>query len=71
MPPVTFQRPLSGWKVARLALASALRTSIAKPSGAPPRAILILVPGFLGGAGNFTPLAEQLVRERTEAGVTA
>jgi hypothetical protein len=41
---------------------STLRTSIPKPSGEPPRAILILVPGFLGGAGNFTPLAEQLVR---------
>jgi pimeloyl-ACP methyl ester carboxylesterase len=38
-----------------------LRFSIPKPSGAPPRAVLILVPGFLGGAGNFTPLAQQLV----------
>jgi hypothetical protein len=28
---------------------------------AAPRAILVLVPGFLGGAGTFTPLAEQLV----------
>lgn len=41
---------------------SILRTSLAKPSGAPPRAILILVPGFLGGANDFTPLADQLVR---------
>lgn len=38
------------------------RTFLPKPSGAPPRAILILVPGFLGGAQNFTPLADQLVR---------
>lgn len=38
------------------------RTFLPKPSGAPPRAILILVPGFLGGANNFEPLAEQLVR---------
>lgn len=38
-----------------------LRTAIAKPSGAPPRAILILVPGFLGGAATFAPLARQLV----------
>ena len=28
---------------------------------APPRAILILVPGFLGGGGTFSPLAKQLV----------
>ena len=27
----------------------------------PPRAILILVPGFLGGGGTFSPLAKQLV----------
>jgi hypothetical protein len=39
-----------------------LRSFLPKPSGAPPRAIVILVPGFLGGATNFTPLAEQLVR---------
>ena len=38
-----------------------LRTAIPKPSGAPPRAILILVPGFLGGAATFAPLARQLV----------
>jgi len=41
---------------------SYLRTWLPKPSGAPPRAIAILVPGFLGGATNFTPLARQLVR---------
>jgi hypothetical protein len=39
-----------------------LRTFLPKPSGAPPRAIAILVPGFLGGAQNFTRLAEGLVR---------
>lgn len=38
------------------------RTFLNKPSGAPPRAIVILVPGFLGGANNFAPLARQLVR---------
>jgi hypothetical protein len=38
------------------------RTFLTKPSGAPPRAIAILVPGFLGGANNFAPLARQLVR---------
>jgi pimeloyl-ACP methyl ester carboxylesterase len=39
---------------------STLRTYLDHPSAAP-RTILILVPGFLGGAGTFTPLAEQLV----------
>jgi hypothetical protein len=39
-----------------------LRSYLPKPSAAPPRAIAILVPGFLGGATDFTPLAEQLVR---------
>jgi pimeloyl-ACP methyl ester carboxylesterase len=38
------------------------RTFLPKPSGAPPRAVVILVPGFLGGANNFNPLARQLVR---------
>jgi len=42
---------------------SYLRTYLAR-SGAPaPRAILILVPGFLGGAGSFSPLARQLVQK--------
>jgi hypothetical protein len=41
---------------------TALRTFLPKPSGAPPRTIMIFVPGFLGGAQNFTPLANQLVR---------
>jgi len=40
---------------------SYLRTFIAKPGAPPPRAILILVPGFLGGAGTFSPIAKQLV----------
>jgi len=40
-----------------------LRTWLPKPSGAPPRSVLILVPGFLGGATNFTPLAKQLVQQ--------
>lgn len=31
-------------------------------AAAPPRAVLILVPGFLGSAATFAPLAEQLVR---------
>jgi pimeloyl-ACP methyl ester carboxylesterase len=38
-----------------------LRTYLAKAGSAPPRAILILVPGFLGGGGTFSPLAKQLV----------
>jgi len=42
---------------------SYLRTHLARPNATPPRAILILVPGFLGGAGTFTPLAEQLVQK--------
>jgi len=40
---------------------SYLRTWLPKPSDAPPRAILILVPGFISGAGPFMPLARQLV----------
>ncbi len=38
---------------------STIRTR--KPGGPPPRAILILVPGFLGGATTFDPLARDLV----------
>jgi pimeloyl-ACP methyl ester carboxylesterase len=38
------------------------RTSLPKPDGAPPRAILILIPGFLGGGTTFDPLARQLVK---------
>jgi hypothetical protein len=40
-----------------------IRTRLAKPSGAPPRIVLILVPGFLGDAGSFDVLARNLVRE--------
>ena len=39
-----------------------VRTALATP-GAPPRVILILIPGFLGGAGTFDPIARDLVRE--------
>ena len=42
---------------------SYLRTYLSQPNAAPPRAILILVPGFLGGAGTFSPLARQLVQK--------
>ncbi len=40
-----------------------VRTALAD-ADAPPRVILILIPGFLGGAGNFDPLARDLVREQ-------
>jgi pimeloyl-ACP methyl ester carboxylesterase len=39
------------------------RTWLARANAPPPRAVLILVPGFLGGAGTFSPLAEQLVQK--------
>ncbi len=38
-----------------------LRTRIARPGGAPPRVVLILMPGFLGGAASLEPLARELV----------
>ena len=38
-----------------------LRTRL-EGANAPPRVVLILVPGFLGGAATFAPLAEELVR---------
>lgn len=38
-----------------------LRTFLSKPAAQPPNAILILVPGFLGGGGTFSPLAKDLV----------
>jgi pimeloyl-ACP methyl ester carboxylesterase len=41
--------------------APGLRRLGVAPPGLRPRAILILVPGFLGGAGTFSPLARQLV----------
>lgn len=40
---------------------SFLRSFVDEPSPRAPRTIAILLPGFLGGAGTFTPLAEQLV----------
>ena len=40
-----------------------VRTALAS-AAAPPRVILILVPGFLGSAGTFDPLARDLVREQ-------
>jgi len=43
--------------------ASYLRTYLARAGAPAPRAILILVPGFLGGAGTFSPLAKQLVQK--------
>jgi pimeloyl-ACP methyl ester carboxylesterase len=39
-----------------------VRTAILHPRKSP-RVIMILIPGFLGGAATFAPLAEQLVRE--------
>ena len=42
---------------------SYLRTFLARAGAPAPRAILILVPGFLGGAGTFSPLAKQLVQK--------
>lgn len=40
---------------------SVLRTFVDRAQAPAPRTVLILIPGFLGGAGTFTPLAEQLV----------
>jgi hypothetical protein len=40
---------------------SYLRTYVARANAPAPRAILILIPGFLGGAGPFSPLAKDLV----------
>jgi pimeloyl-ACP methyl ester carboxylesterase len=41
---------------------SYLRTFVDRPD-ATPRVVVILVPGFLGGAGTFSPLAKQVVRK--------
>ncbi len=60
MPTIKVQRVVGA--TPDLNRATVLRTFLPKPSGAPPRAIVILVPGFLGGAQNFSPLAKQLVR---------
>jgi hypothetical protein len=38
-----------------------VRTHWDNGSGAPPRAILVLIPGFLGGATTFDPIARDLV----------
>jgi hypothetical protein len=38
-----------------------VRTYVPSPSGDLPRVVLIQIPGFLGGAPTFTPLAERLV----------
>jgi pimeloyl-ACP methyl ester carboxylesterase len=38
-----------------------LKTRWDNGSGAPPRAIIILIPGFLGGATTFDPIARELV----------
>ena len=40
-----------------------VRTFLDRADAPTPRAILVLVPGFLGGAGTFSPLAKQLVRK--------
>lgn len=42
---------------------SYLRTYLARAGAPAPRAILILVPGFLAGGGTFSPLAKQLVQK--------
>jgi len=41
---------------------SYVRTAISPASGNPPRAIAIMIPGFLGGATTYDPLARDLVR---------
>jgi pimeloyl-ACP methyl ester carboxylesterase len=40
-----------------------VRTTWSGPAGADPQVILVLVPGFLGGASTFDPLARDLVEE--------
>lgn len=42
---------------------SYVRTYVARANAPAPRAILILIPGFLGGAGPFSPLAKDLVKK--------
>jgi len=42
---------------------SYVRTFVDRPDAPAPRAIVIFVPGFLGGGGTFSPLAKQLVRK--------
>lgn len=40
-----------------------VRTTFDNGSGDPPSAVMILIPGFLGGASTFDPLARDLVRK--------
>jgi pimeloyl-ACP methyl ester carboxylesterase len=42
---------------------SYLRTYLERPNAPAPRAILIFIPGFLGGGGTFSPLAKDLVKK--------
>jgi pimeloyl-ACP methyl ester carboxylesterase len=42
---------------------SYVRTFLDRADAPTPRTILILVPGFLGGGGTFSPLAQQLVKK--------
>lgn len=39
-----------------------IRSAFPDPGGRPPRVVLILIPGFLGGGTTFDPLARQLVQ---------
>lgn len=48
---------------ANLNRVSYVRTSLVKPDGGPLSAILVLIPGFLGGATTFDPLARDLVKQ--------
>jgi len=45
-----------------------LRYRADTPAATPVRAVLVTVPGFLGGAGSFDPLARSLVRRSVAAG---
>lgn len=45
-----------------------LRYRADTPAVTPARAVLVMVPGFLGGAGSFDPLARSLVRRSVAAG---
>jgi hypothetical protein len=44
-----------------------LRYRADTPTATPVRAVLVMVPGFLGGAGSFDPLARSLVRRSVAA----
>jgi hypothetical protein len=45
-----------------------LRYRVDTPTASPVRAVVIAMPGFLGGAGSFDPLARALVRRSAAAG---